>query len=178
VPRIPTLQTERLRLRPFRESDLDAYTALCADPEVIRHLGDGRPFTRDQAWRHMAMLVGHWALRSYGMWAVEEISSGAFVGRIGCHHPEGWPEFEIGWTLARPYWGMGYAYEGTVAAVQYAFMALGRDRVASFIRPDNVRSIRLAERLGERRDGEVEVAGHRVWVFALTKERWEEQRIT
>ena len=178
MPRIPTLQTERLRLRPFRESDLDAYTAMCADPEVIRYLGDGRPFTRDQAWRHMAMLVGHWALRSYGMWAVEEISSGAFVGRIGCHDPEGWPEFEIGWTLARPYWGMGYAYEGTVAAVQYAFMALGRDRVASFIRPDNVRSIRLAERLGERRDGEVEVAGHRVWVFALTKERWEEQRIT
>jgi RimJ/RimL family protein N-acetyltransferase len=151
---------------------------MCADPEVIRYLGDARPFTRDQAWRHMAMLVGHWSLRGYGMWAVEEMESGAFVGRIGCHYPEGWPEFEIGWTLCRAHWGKGYALEGTNAAIDYAFTALGRDRVASFIRPDNVRSIQLAERLGERRDGEAEIAGHKVWVFALSKQRWEEMRKT
>jgi RimJ/RimL family protein N-acetyltransferase len=149
---------------------------MCADPEVMRYLGDGQTYTREQAWRHLAMLVGHWHLRGFGMWAVEERWSGAFVGRIGCHYPEGWPDFEIGWTLARPWWGRGFAREGAAAAIEHAFTALGREHIVSLIVPENVRSIRLAERLGEQREGEAEVAGHRVLVFGLTRERWSAER--
>ncbi len=75
-----TLQTDRLTLRMLRESDLDAYAEMCADPEVMRYIGDGQPLARPMAWRNLAMMVGHWSLRGYGLWAVEERSSGV-LGR-------------------------------------------------------------------------------------------------
>src|SRR5580765_7022514 len=65
-----TLTTARLRLRLFREDDLDAYAAMCADAEVMRHIGIGGPVARDAAWRHMALFNGEWTLHGYGMWAV------------------------------------------------------------------------------------------------------------
>jgi RimJ/RimL family protein N-acetyltransferase len=164
-----TLQTDRLTLRPFRESDLDGYAAMCANAEVMRYLGESKPLSRAEAWRSMAVMVGHWQLRGYGMWAVEERQSGEFIGRIGCWNPEGWPGLEIGWTLRREFWGRGFATEGARAAIQYAFTELHQDRVISLIRPDNLNSIRVAEKVGEQLDGEAEVMGHRTLVYALRK---------
>ena len=158
-----TLETPRLLLRPFREQDLDAYAAICADPEVVRYIGDGRPLTRDQTWRHMAMIVGHWRLRGYGNWAVEDRQSHAWMGRIGFWNPEGWPGFELGWMLGRMYWGRGLATEGARVALDYAFSVLDQPHVISPIQPGNSRSIRVAEKLGERRVGIVEVS----WVESL-----------
>ena len=99
---IPRLETARLILREWQEGDFDAYARLCADPEVMRYLG-GRTFSVLEAWRHMAYLVGHWALRGFGHWAVEEKATGQFVGRLGFQEPQGWPGFEVGWTLAKYY---------------------------------------------------------------------------
>jgi RimJ/RimL family protein N-acetyltransferase len=79
------ITTGRLILRPLRESDLDAYAAMTADPEVMRFLGEGRTLDREDAWRSMAMLIGHWTLRGFGMWALEERATGKFVGRAGLH---------------------------------------------------------------------------------------------
>jgi len=166
VATIPTLTTERLLLRGFAEADFPAYAALMADPEVTRHLGHGSPLSPEDAWRQMAMFAGHWVLRGFGLWAVEERAPGAFVGRIGCWEPHGWPDFELGYTVARPYWGRGYASEGARAALAYARRELGRDRVISVIRPDNARSIRVAERLGATLDGEVEFFGGPARIYA------------
>jgi RimJ/RimL family protein N-acetyltransferase len=110
------LETERLILRMWREEDFESYAHICADPQVMRHLNQGKPLTRLEAWRHMAFLVGHWHLRGYGHWAVEEKASGNLAGRIGFLNPEGWPGFEVGWTLGREYWGKGYATEGAPGA--------------------------------------------------------------
>jgi len=167
------LTTARLRLRQFTETDLDAYASLCADTEVMRYLGDRGPLSREDAWRQLAMLAGHWTLRGYGMWAVEELSSGAFVGRVGLHYPEGWPEREVAWALAREYWGRGYAYEAAVAALRVAFEKLDWPRVVSLIAPLNLRSIRLAERLGERFERTVRVRGHDVALYALDRQGWD-----
>lgn len=145
---IPELTTERLRLRGFRESDFEAYAAIMADPEVARFLGAGSALSRDDAWRQMAMILGHWVLRGFGLWAVEEKTTGRLLGRIGCHYPEGFPAFEIGYTLGRDAWGRGYAREGAAAALAYARDVLHRQEIVSVIRPDNVRSIRVAESLG------------------------------
>jgi RimJ/RimL family protein N-acetyltransferase len=169
---LTVLETERLRLRPFRAEDLDAYAALCADPEVMRYVGDRGALSREDAWRQMAMLAGHWQLRGFGMWAVEERSTGAFVGRVGLHYPEGWPDREVAWALARAYWGRGYAFEAARAALDEAFGRLGWSRAISLIDPANARSVRLAERLGELPEGEATVRGHRVSVYALPRSAW------
>ncbi len=145
---------------------------MCADPQVMRYLGDGQPLSRADAWRHLAMVLGHWRLRGYGFWAVEEHSSGEMVGRVGCWNPEGWPGFEVGWTLRRAYWGRGYATEAARASISHAFTELDQPHVISMIDPQNTASIRVAERLGERLEGRTELKGREVLVYGIGREDW------
>jgi RimJ/RimL family protein N-acetyltransferase len=163
------LETQRLVLRQFRGDDLDAYAAMSADPEVMRHIGPGKPLRREEAWRSIAGMLGHWQLLGYGMWALERKSDGALVGRAGFLNPPGWPGFEIGWMVGREHWGQGYATEAARAALELAFGELGRERVISLIRPGNARSIRVAEKLGERLAGEVELMGARALVYEVRR---------
>jgi RimJ/RimL family protein N-acetyltransferase len=166
-----TLETPRLILRQFREEDLDSYAVICADQETVRYIGEGKPLTRAETWQHMATMLGHWQLRGYGLWAVEERGSGAMIGRIGFWNPEGWPGFEVGWMLARSHWGRGLATEGARAALDYAFSRLRQTHVISLIRPENNRSIRVAEKLGERYEGTVEVSGIELRIYGIGREQ-------
>jgi RimJ/RimL family protein N-acetyltransferase len=167
-----TLETERLILRMWHEeTDFEAHARICADPEVMRYLG-GKPFTRLEAWRNMAFMIGHWQLRGYGHWAVEEKASGQFIGRLGFLNPAGWPGFEVGWTLGRESWGKGYATEGARRVLAYAFDEMERDHIISLIHPENRASIKVAERLGEKVEGKTEVLGIDVLIYGISKETW------
>lgn len=146
--RIPHLTTDRLLLRSFLPEDFEPYAEMMANPDVTRYLGEGRPLSRVEAWRQLAMFAGHWVLRGFGLWAVEERATGRFLGRIGCLEPEGFPEFEIAYTLAPAAWGKGYAREGAGAALRFAREALSRTAITSIIRPANAASIRVAQSLG------------------------------
>jgi RimJ/RimL family protein N-acetyltransferase len=163
------LETERLRLRPFRNEDLDAYAAICADPEVMRYLGTGVTLNRNETWRSMAAILGHWQLLGYGMFAMEVRATGELIGRTGFLDPPGWPGFELGWVLGQPWWGKGYAVEAAIRCRDYAFDALGRERVISLIRPDNHRSIKVAQKIGETPAGEVELLGSKALVYEIVK---------
>lgn len=165
----PVLETDRLTLRMWREQDFEQYAAMCADPEIMRYLGGGEPLNRFDAWRHMAFLIGHWDLLGYGHWAVEEKASGAFAGRVGFLNPAGWPGFEIGWTLGRNFWGKGYATEAARRALEFAFEELDKSHVISLIHPDNEASIRVAERLGEKLEGNTELLGHNVLIYGIDR---------
>lgn len=160
---IPTLRTARLVLRPFRERDLDAFAAISADPEVMRHIGAGGPMDRAATWRSMALFLGHWALRGHGMWALEH--GGRFIGRVGFLEPEGWPGCELGWLLAREAWGQGFAFEAASAARAWGREAAGLGALISLVRPDNLRSVALAERLGCQAGAPVEFLGGPALVF-------------
>jgi RimJ/RimL family protein N-acetyltransferase len=162
------LETDRLILRMWQENDFDSYARICADPDVMRYLG-GKVLSRAEAWRHMALMIGHWHLRGYGHWAVEEKETGTFAGRIGFFNPDGWPGFEIGWTLGREFWGKGYATEGARRALAYAFDELGKKHVISLIHPENLASIRVAERLGEKPEGTAEILGTQVLVYGVDR---------
>jgi RimJ/RimL family protein N-acetyltransferase len=164
-----TLETQRLLLRPFRPEDLDPYARLCADAEVMRFLGDGRTMSRAEVWRQMAFFLGHWQLRGYGLWAAVLKQTDALVGRIGLHNPEGWPGLEVGWLLDPAFWGRGLAAEGGRAALDFAFAALKADHVVSVIQPGNARSIRVAERLGERFERREALNGREVLIYGIRR---------
>ncbi|MBC7770065.1 MAG: GNAT family N-acetyltransferase [Phycisphaerales bacterium] len=165
----PRIETKHLVLRPWRADDFEPFAAMMADAEVARFLTVAqRPEDRAAAWREMALFVGHWALRGYGLFAVEEKASGAFIGRVGAWQPEGWVGLELGWAFARQHWGRGYAFEAAHAAGAWVFATLPCDRVVSLIHNDNARSQRLAERLGMRRSALTLHAGmpHDIWELA------------
>ena len=166
-----TLESERLLLRWLREADFDQFARMCRDPEVMRFLG-GEVTTDIDVWRQMASIMGHWYFRGHGIWAVEEKSTGNLIGRIGFIYPIGWPAFELGWTLARESWGKGYATEGAQRALQYAFTEMGRDHVISLIAPANVASARVAQRLGEKLEGQTELLGKEVLIYGIGREEW------
>lgn len=168
---IPELETERLRLRALRLEDLDAYARMYADPEVMRFLEQGLPADRGSAFRSLAVHLGHWQLRGYGQWALEDLATGNFVGRAGLWQPEGWPGLEVGWVLAREAWGNGYATEAGRAAIAYAFDVLGTDEVISLIRPENTASIRVAERLGERHQRDIQLLGELARIYSVAAGR-------
>ncbi len=172
TPDIPTLTTERLRLRALCRNDFEDYAALYADPEVLRYLGGGGAiWDRGRSWRHLAFLVGHWHLGGNGMWAVELRATGAFVGTIGFAEPAGWPGCELAWILAPQWWGRGYATEGARAALAYGFTVMKKDRVISLIHPENRASVRVAERLGLDLQGRTDhVLGERL-CYGIDRER-------
>ena len=168
---IPVLRTARLTLRPFAESDLDPFAAMQADPEVMRFLGigptAGQPRSRAETWMNMAGALGHWALRGCGLWAIE--FEGRFAGRAGILRPEGWPEPELAYALARDAWGHGLATEAAGAVLAWAREALRDEEIVSFIHHANAPSQRVAERLGGRRAGTAAFLGIRAerWTYPV-----------
>ena len=132
---VPTITTTRLRLRAFRASDLDAYSAMQANPEVMRYQVTGRTAMPAEVWRTMLMSLGSWALRGYGMLACEKMEGDVFIGSVGVFEPLDWPEPEIAYSLDRPFWGQGYATEAAGAARDWLFEHFQFERAASFIRP-------------------------------------------
>lgn len=144
------IETERLILRKIDpERDFENWARTMADERTVRYT-EGRVLDRPRAWRHMAALIGHWEIRGYGFFSVEEKASGEWVGRVGPWYPEGWPEPEIGWTIAPEHWGKGYATEAARAALDYVFNTLKWPRVIHVILQGNERSIAVAEKLGSR----------------------------
>jgi RimJ/RimL family protein N-acetyltransferase len=164
----PELTTDRLILRMLRESDFEEYWEVHRDPEVTRFTTRTQ-MDRMDAWRHLAMIAGHWHLRGFGMWGVFEKETGRFAGRAGFYQPDGWPDFELGWTLGRAFWGKGYATEAAKRCVRYAFEEMDRDHLISLIDPANVASIRVAERIGETLWGEVTLGAYPLRVYRINR---------
>ncbi len=143
---IPTLTTDRLTLRPPRESDLETLVAF-GQSERTAFIGGKRE--RFEAWRGFLAVIGHWALRGYGYWSVDT-RDGDFVGRVGVSLHDGWPEPELGWHLFDGFEGQGYATEAARAVRAHAYNVWGMGPVISFIAFENPRSIAVAERLGAK----------------------------
>ena len=164
---IPRLETDRLILREYRQSDFDDFAAFYATP---RSRFVGGPLPRELAWRGLAAHLGHWALRGYGFWAVEDKASGTFCGHVGLWFPEGWPEPEVGWVLMGHAEGRGLALEAALAARNYAYHTLRWPTAISMIDPDNTRSLQVAARMGCRHESDfthVRLGGMQVWRHPL-----------
>ncbi|HEY5096305.1 MAG TPA: GNAT family N-acetyltransferase [Candidatus Eremiobacteraceae bacterium] len=150
-----SIETERLVLRRHERGDLDACAQMWADPIVTRHIG-GKIFSRYETWRKMMVYAGLWTLLGYGYWAVEERSTGRFIGELGfadfkreMEPPlDGVPE--LGWALVSSAHGKGYATEAVRAAVAWGDANLESRRTVCMIDPDNLPSVRVAQKCGYR----------------------------
>ena len=155
----------------LEERDFEEYAAMHSDFAVTRFTTRTH-LTRMEAWRHLAMIVGHWHLRGFGMWGVEELETGRLAGRVGFHEPDGWPEFELGWTIGRAFWGKGYATEAARLALDWGFETLKTDEIISAIIYGNVPSVRVAERLGMHHVRDDELHGARCAIYTMTRKEW------
>ena len=154
--RVPTdFETERLILRQFQESDWRDLHAYYSDP-VASQYTVGHAFTEGETWRIMCSMIGHWQLRGYGPYAVEEKASGKILGPVGLWYPNDWPEPEIKWALAPQYWGKGFASEAARAVQKIAHTHMPDTPLISFINALNKPSIQLALAIGTTLEKEVE----------------------
>ena len=155
VEEVPILETERLRLRGHGLDDFADCAAMWADPLVTRFIG-GKPLSEEEAWTKFLRYAGHWRMLGFGYWVVVEKASGNFVGEIGFadYKREIEPSLkgmpEIGWVLAAEAHGRGYATEAVRAAVEWGDAHFEGARTACIIAPDNLASIRVAEKCGYR----------------------------
>lgn len=177
---IPTLTTERCVLRAFREDDVPALVELHGDREVIRFLRpDGEPETSPRdAWEYIALHMGHWAMKGYGKWALADAKSDKLIGRVGYYDaPYEWPGCELGWTIARRFWGQGLASEAARAALRWGFENIATDEIVSAIDPNNARSIRVAERLGERLLRKGMDRNEHTLIYGISRDEWRRNNI-
>ncbi len=164
---VPILETARLRLRGHRLDDFAACSAMWADPVVTRHIG-GKPSTQEEVWTRLLRYVGHWAWLGFGYWALEEKASGEFIGELG------FADFkrdiepllkdmpELGWALVSRAHGKGYATEAVGAATVWGDEHFGRKQTACLIHPENLASIRVAEKCGYRESQRTTYKDHEV----------------
>lgn len=174
TPAAPVIETTRLILRGWRESDVAPYAQMLSDPATTRFITrGGRPYDDRQSWAEAAFFVGHWQLLGIGMFVVEERDTGSFVGRVGALQPAGWPGLEIAWAVAPELRGRGYAVEAAEAAIEWAFNATPADRIISVIHDLNLPSQRVAQKLGEQPSGaRFAPLGEPCEVWEITREAW------
>ncbi len=151
---LANISTPRLILRPWRDSDLPEFAAMNADPEVMAYFP--RTYDRAESEGQVARIRNHFAAYGFGFWAVEAPGAAPFVGFTGLwttsFEAPFTPCLEIGWRLARRFWGRGYATEAALASLGVGFGTLGRDEIVSFAVAANGRSRRVMERIGMSRD--------------------------
>jgi RimJ/RimL family protein N-acetyltransferase len=170
----PAIETERLKLRQWRSSDVVANTAMLSDPNTARFItADGKPVVTELAgWRNAAVMAGHWALHGAGMFVVEEKTSEKFIGRVGPWFPPGWPGFEVGWGIAREFRGRGYALEAARASIEWCFATFELDEIIHCIDSENVLSQAVARRLGAKKGRAIDLFGHAADVWVTSRRRW------
>lgn len=149
-----TINTERLILRPWREDDLTPFAQLNADPRVMEYFPAVK--TYQDTVEEYGRIADDFQKNGWGLWAATLAADDAFIGFIGLH-PVGFtshftPAVEIGWRLAYEYWGKGYATEGAIATLEYAFKALDLPEIVSFTTVQNTRSRHVMEKIGMHRD--------------------------
>lgn len=174
----PTLETDRLILRPPIDGDFDGFCAFHADEDAMTWLGGVS--SPPVVWRIMRTIAGSWALDDFGMFSVIEKHTGQWIGRIGPLCPHGWPDREVGWGLLTEAQGKGYAKEAAAACMDFACDVLNWDMIIHTINPDNQSSAKLAKALGSHVMRQARLpdpyADQVVDVWGQTRDEWHENR--
>jgi RimJ/RimL family protein N-acetyltransferase len=176
VAETPRIDTERLVLRRWDvDRDLDAYAAICGDPEVMRYIGDGSVAARDECAERLEHFETTWRERGFGLFALERRDTGELIGNTGLAVPDFLPEIlpavEIGWRLGRAHWRQGFATEAARAVLAFAWDPVGLDRVVSIHAVGNDASGNVMQKIGMHLDRETvhPTNGRSVRVYAIDR---------
>jgi RimJ/RimL family protein N-acetyltransferase len=167
------IETQRLRLRPFSSNDLDALAAINADPEAMRYIGKGKPQSREQTQIRLDAILDHHKQYHFGLFAMVEKATDAFVGICGLQYLDNTSEIEVGYRLARSFWGRGLATEAARACLHYGFEQLGLERIVAVIQPSNLPSKSVVEKIGLRYIKNAHFYNTDVEYYAITREEFE-----
>jgi RimJ/RimL family protein N-acetyltransferase len=175
----PRLETERLVLRAPSPEDVEALAPMYADPEVMRYLGDGRPLSRQDTERSVRRMIESWHADGFGLFTTVRKEDETVIGRVGLivWDPETWQvtnaeangpiELEVGYTIGRPYWGLGYATEAAAASRDFALRELGAERLIALIIHGNEASENVARKLGLEYEQDIKLGRRDAQLFAL-----------
>lgn len=169
------IETDRLILRPMARADVEPHIEMMRNPATAKYLTPGgEPRARMDEWRAVASYIGHWQIRGFGFFSVDEKETGEWVGRVGPWMPEGWPGLECGWAIKSEHWGKGYAPEAAIAAVRWTFDKFpDLSRIISVIEPGNANSQAVAKKIGEENSGEVfDFWDHKLDIWAADRNDW------
>jgi len=164
------IETERLRLRMFRDADLDDLAELFADPDVMRYVGTGQPCDRAEAKKALDSIVAHWERHAFGRWAVEDKQTGEFIGYGGLRSLFGTPE--VVYHLARRHWGKGLATEMARASLEFGFQQRNFDWIVAVAKPANTASIHVMKKLGMHFEMETSYYGIEVVQYAISAQAY------
>jgi RimJ/RimL family protein N-acetyltransferase len=167
---VPVLETQRLTLRAHRLEDFKDCVALWVDPIVTRYIS-GKPCSEEETWSRFLRYIGHWSVLGYGYWVIEEKHSGNYIGELGFAdykrdvEPsiQGTPE--LGWALVSSAHGKGYATEAVRAAIAWGESHFAKARTVCLIHPENLASIRVAEKCGYKEFQRAIYKGHTTLLF-------------
>lgn len=160
--------SDRMVFRAWREGDLECFHTLCSDPQVMRHVGDGRAWSRERTAEFIASAGETLRRKGYCQWALIHKADRQLIGYCGFVASQAEPE--IGWRLSPRYWGRGLATEAARAALRHGFETLGFQRVLATVQEGNVASIRVVEKLGMQPLGRFRRSGRAVLLFSATKD--------
>jgi RimJ/RimL family protein N-acetyltransferase len=151
---VPTLETVRLRLRPFTPADLDDhYTQIYSDPDVMHYLPGGVPRTRERTKDVVDFAIEHGAKHGFTLWAVVDKTNNHFLGHCGLVYLQNGVDVEVAYAFGKPYWGQGYASEAAHASLRYGFESAGLEQVIALAVPENSASQRVMQKIGMKHQG-------------------------
>lgn len=168
------IETERLRLRMLRDSDLDDLAGLFADPDVMRYVGNGQPTDRAEAQKALTSIIAHWNRHGFGRWAIEDKETKEFVGYGGLRSLFGTPE--VVYHFATRHWGKGLATEMARASLNFGFNVKGFDRIVAIAKPGNTASVHVMEKIGMHFEKRTSYYDIEVVEYAISREQFSEQK--
>lgn len=166
------IETERLFLRPFTSDDLDNFALLCADPDVMRYIGNGEPQSRERSEMRFNSLIKHWNDHGFGLFAVTTKFGADFVGFCGLQFLDNTREVEVGYRFAKRFWGKGLATEAARASLRFGFEDLGLDTIVAVVQPENAASCRVVEKIGLRYVRDARFYDTDVSYYLITREQY------
>jgi len=166
------IETDRLYLRHFTPDDIEPLCQIRSDPDVMRYMRDGKPLSREQVQANLNDIIQHYREHRFGFWAIIYKEQSQLIGCCGLRFLENTPEIELGYMLAKPYWGRGLATEGAKASLKYGFEELKLERIVALAYPQNIASRRVMEKLGMKYEKDVLDNNRNLAYYAISREAY------